>query len=261
MPATLSRGAIRAVNAAVDRVFDRIKGRVIGPDFIRARGDKQIFIGHKPALSLPGIYRQAAAEEGSRADETMVHGLSKVAESYIDAQREATKARVLRSVNAWLADNKKADVQTVLGGELADVWGKVMSDVTKIIDTESTAARNLGTLEGITKVSAAHDIADPTVYWVTVRDTEMCEECKRLHLIDIDGHTIPRVWKLSEVSSGYHKRGDEHPCTSGLHPHCRCTIGNLMPGYGFDDTGNVKFIKLGWDEYARQRGSTPDEDS
>jgi hypothetical protein len=255
---TLTKGAVRMIHQAVDRVFDKVKGRVIGPDFISSRRDKDIFVGYRPDLSLPGIYRQAAMEEATVGNETVVHGLAKVAEGYIDAQREVTKAKVLRSVNAWLTDSAKrrdkANIETVLGGELADVWGRVMADVTKIVDTEGTAARNLGTLEGITKVNVSAGIEDPVVYFVVVRDKAFweCGECPRLHLLADE--VTPRVWRLSEVSSGYHKRGENAPCTTGLHPHCRCTIATLMPGYGFDTGGHVRFIEPGHDEFARQRG-------
>lgn len=34
-----------------------------------------------------------------------------------------------------------------------------------------------------------------------------------------DGIT-PRLWKLSEVGSGYHRKGDESPKLGGLHPNC-----------------------------------------
>jgi hypothetical protein len=82
-------------------------------------------------------------------------------------------------------------VETVLGGQLADVWGKTTNDVKRMIDTEATGARNMGTLEGIIGVNASEGIEDPMVYFVVVRDQHLCDECKRLHLLPDE--TTPRA--------------------------------------------------------------------
>lgn len=248
---TLSKGAVADIHRSVDFLFDRIKGRILGPGFVRSRADKNIFIGHKPEFSIPGLYRAAAAEEGTRATESALNGMAQIAASYLDAEREKTKAKVVKAVMTWLADSKKkTDVATVLGGELADVFGEMSRNVERIVATESTTARNMGTLEGISKVAAASNVSDPTVFFVTVRDNDLCPECRRLH-IGPDGVT-PRVWKLSEVSSGYHKRGEESPSIGGLHPHCRCTLTYLSKGFGFDGAGRIKYIEPDHDEYAAQ---------
>jgi hypothetical protein len=253
---TLSKGGLRLVHSAVDTLFDRLKGRILGPDFVSRRGDKQIFIGHRPEFSIPGLYRQAAVEEATRPNETVLHSLAKVAEGYIDAERERTKARVVNAVQAFLADAAKGkvdtNVETVLGGELADVWRDMTKSLVKIVDAESTSARNMGTLEGVTKINALAGIEDPTVFFVVVRDDDLCPECKSLHLLPDE--VTPRAWKLSEVSSGYHKRGGKSPSVGGLHPHCRCTLATLMPGFGFDAGGRVKYIAPDHDEFGRQRG-------
>jgi hypothetical protein len=243
----------RNIQRAVDAVFDRIKGRLLGPNF--ARGDKMIVITSKPELTLPGIYSTAAAEELARPDKTTINSLISIAEGYIDAQRELTKSRVLKAVTAWVLTNG-ADVETALEGELSGIWGKVKSDVDTIVDSESTVARNLGTLEGITKIQGLAGIDDPRVYFVVVRDHELCKECKRVHLMPDE--VTPRVFLLSEVEQGYHKRGSDSPSVGGLHPHCRCTIANLLPGYGFDN-GRVRFLAPGHDLLAVQRGGSTSE--
>src|ERR1022692_1159544 len=131
---TLSKTGVRNIRSTIEILFDGLKGRLLGPDFIRNRGDKNIFIGYRPDLSLPGIYRTAAAEEATRHDPTVLNGLVKVAEGYLDAQCELTKAKVVHAVNAWLASSKdeEADVETILGGELAPIWSQMSNAVTKI---------------------------------------------------------------------------------------------------------------------------------
>ncbi len=252
---TLSRGGLRIVHRAVDGLFDRLKLRTLGPD-AAPRGPKNLYFDARPDLSLPGIYRRAATEEYTKPDEDVLHSLVKTAESYLEAQREHTKALVVQAVNAWLADSAKkkteSTLDTVLGGHLADIWGKMTTAVTKIVDSESTRARNMGTLEGISKISSSAGIDDPAVYFVVVKDTETCAECKRLHL-QADERT-PRVWRLSEVATGHHLRGQDHPSIAGLHPHCRCTLSIIMPGYGFDVGGSIRFVGFGHDEFRYQRG-------
>jgi hypothetical protein len=254
--ATLSRGAVRIIHRAVDNVFDRLKGRVLGPDFAPSRLDKEIYLGHHHEFSISGIYRRAAFEEGTKPNETVLNSLTRVAESYLDAERERTKARVVNAVDTWLrnaAQKKiKTDLTTVLDGELSQIWGQMTTSVTKIVSTESTTARNMGTLEGVSKVNTAAGVSDPVVFFIIVRDGEACEECTQLHLL---GDKItPRVWRLSEVGSGYHKRGDDHPSVLGLHPECRCTLATLLPGYGFDQAGRIRYVGPDHDEFAKQRG-------
>jgi intein/homing endonuclease len=218
---TLGKGAARLIERAVDSLYDRVKAKYLGPDLSRV-GDKRIMIGYKPELTLPALYQAAAAEEYTKPDKGMVQSLVRIADGYLEANRAKTKAKVIASVEQFLRDAEskgvKTDVATVLGGQLADVWGQATTEVNCILDTEATHARNLGTLDGISKVNAARGIEDPVVYFIVVRDKDLCAECKGLHLMP-DGVT-PRLWRLSEVSHGYHNRGDETPSIGGLHPHC-----------------------------------------
>jgi hypothetical protein len=98
-------------------------------------------------------------------------------------------------------------------------------------------------------------VEDPTVCFISVNDIHRCEECKRLHTLD-DG-TTPRLWRLSQVATGYHKKGSPFPSVVGIHPHCRCGLTTVMPGYGFDSQGQVEAKYPGFDAYADQRNTTP----
>lgn len=251
-PRGLTKKQVGVIEHAVDHLFDQAKARFLGPGSI----DKRIVAAFREDLSLPGLFLAASREERNRPDESLLHSIMRIANGYIEATRQETKAKVVKHVDAFLKDARakgiKTDMQTVLGGELPEVWGKVTANMRRIIDTESTGARNMGTLDAIVKINAASGIEDPTVYFVVVRDEHLCDECKRLHLLD-DGKT-PRVWKMSELGHGYHKRGQDSPKLGGLHPHCRCSLVTLMPGYGFDAAGFVTFKHLDWDEIKQQRG-------
>jgi hypothetical protein len=107
-------------------------------------------------------------------------------------------------------------------------------------------------LDGIVKVNASAGVEDPLIYFVVVRDDDLCDECRRLHLLP-DGVT-PKVWRLSEVKRGYHRKTDDVPSLGGEHPHCRCSLVTIMKGYGFTKSGGITYISPDHDELEAQRG-------
>lgn len=247
MPA-LTAQEIALIHMHVDNVFARLKTRFLGPK----RGALSIAYQFQPSLSLPGLFTAANQEEGNASpDKDLLRSLLRVAESHIEAQRDTTKANVVRTIDAFCRGKRTPDTRALLSGQLADVWKKTAESVKKIIDTEGTTVRNAGALDGITKVNASFGIEDPIIYFVVVRDNLLCTECRRLHLMS-DGIT-PRLWRTSEIGHGYHKKGDSFPKIGGTHINCRCSIVTLMPGYGFDGAGMVVFIDPQHDEYAKQR--------
>lgn len=248
----LSRRKISRIRASVDRLFEKMKMRLLGvmPKGIVIRP----YVNQD--LTVPGLYEAAVRDDGGRPNPDTSDRVVKVAASYLDALRERTKAQVVRDVSAALSDVKarglEPDVATVLGGRLAETWAKLSSDVQRVAATEAQHGRAMGALEGIARINTLRGIDDPVVFFVVVRDQHLCKECKRLHLLE-DGVT-PRVWRMSEVSHGYHKKGDPMPSVSGEHPHCRCSIATLMPGWGFGAAGAVEYRGPDHDELLRQRG-------
>lgn len=251
----LSTGGRKSIERAVDALFDRAKARFLGPDWVR-RGDKtiQIQVTWKPELTLPGLLQAATREERTFPDDDVMKTLLTIAEGYVDAQRQHVKTQILHTVDSAIKDaaaqGEEADIADIVRGQLEHVWEKTAHALTKVVDTEATKARNLGTLEGIVRVNAASGVEDPVVYFVVVRDEHLCSECKELHLMEDE--ITPRCWYLSEVGHGYHRKGDGNPKMGGLHPHCRCSIVTLMPGYGFRG-GNLMFIADGHSEIDKQR--------
>ena len=240
----LSKVHQKAIELAVDALFERAKARLLGPDPTKrmALGGKTLSFTFNPDHSIPALFSAASREEGVRTiNHDLLAGLLKIAGSYLDAQKEKTKAQVVQNVQAFLQDattqGVKTDVKTVLGGQLSDLWGKVYDDVKKIVETETTISRNMGIDDAIRRISDMQGIDDPEVFFVVVRDGKRCDECTKLHLMP-DGIT-PRVYKRSQVKAGYHRRGDPDPKVGGLHPHCRCVMSVLTPGFGFDESGRV----------------------
>lgn len=246
---SIPRAAIKKIYEAVDAVFDRAIARFLNKPL---PGDKRLEF--KLSTTLPSLFAAAANEERTEPDKSTLATLLEIAEGFVNSQRHATKAHVVKSVESWLnsanQEGVDTDLETVLGGELGGVFQKATDGMQKIVATESNTAKNVGGLTGITLVNAASGIEDPVVYFVVVRDDSCCDECKRLHLLDDE--LTPRLWYLSEVGHGYHKKGDSNPKMSGLHPHCRCTLATLLPGFGFEG-GSPTFVSTGHKEIEVQR--------
>ncbi len=252
----LGKGAVKVIEDAVDNLFARLKKRVLG----HWMQDKKLKLQINPDFTLPALFRAASIEERNKPDEDLLHSLMRTANGYLDAQNVSTRTQAVKAVESFLreahASGVDTDMETVLGGTLSDIMGRAKSGVRRIIDTEATAVRNTGTLDGVVKVNAAQGIEDPIVYFIVVRDVDLCDECRRLHL-RADGK--PRLWKMSELGHGYHKKGEENPKLGGLHPHCRCSLATLLPGYGFDSkTKKIDYVAPDWDEYEHQQAN-PDK--
>ena len=233
MPLKLSQ-ALRELNAA----FDRVKARVLG------RGPKRLVVQVDPAHSLAGIFRAAAQSEGDRSPgEGSLKTLLRVAEAHVEAVRERAKAELTRALAGEDPEMQRRD--------LADVQRKAVASIRAVVDTEATAARNLGAMEGQSKVAAAMGLDDPVGYFVTINDSKRCEECVRLHLME--DKITPRLWRRSEIGAGYHRKGDANPKVGGLHPSDRCTWVMLLPGFGFGGDGRVRYVAPSHDALAAQR--------
>ena len=254
---TLGASALKLIQSVVDKLFDNLRGQVLGGKFAPK---KRLYFTYKPALTLTDIYNQASAEEGVKPNEDALHSLLDISTSYLDATQAKTKAKVAQKIQSFLQDAEnqgvKTNVETVLRGQLYDVMGETTRDLKRIYETESTVVRNHSLADGIVRNAAAVGIDDPTIFWIIVRDGKCCLECLRLHTLP--GGIIPKVWKMSEVGSGYHKKGENNPKTCGLHPHDRCLFSTLLPGYGFNSGGFVTYISPQHDEYSHQRGLTPE---
>lgn len=254
----ISKNARKAIELAVDVLFERAKARLLGLDPHKSNlmGGKKLIFGYVPEYTLPGLFQAASKGEGvSTVNQDLLAGLLRISEAYMNAQKEKAKAQTVQAVQAFIQDTStkktKTDVEVVLGNQLTDLMTKVHADVRKIVETETTVVRNMGVDDAIQRISEMQGINDPVVFFVVVRDGERCGECTRLHLLD--DKTTPRVYYRSEVGAGYHKRGENNPKVGGLHPHCRCVMSVLTPGFGFDAGGRVVWKSRGWDELKRQR--------
>jgi uncharacterized protein YqgV (UPF0045/DUF77 family) len=253
---TLGPQAIKTIKNAVSALFARAKARFLG---IPVRHEIKISVHSKPLvtrsdLSLPGLFDAAATAEGFRPAPNVRNAVIDVATAYMDAHEKLAQAQVVHAVQSWLTEAEtkgvKTDMDTVLGGELADLMGRVTTNVKRVVETESTKARNAGALDAITKIAAATQVSDPHVFFAGPNDQHTCEECQRLFFMP-DGVT-PRVYLLSEVGHGYHRHGDPDPKIGGAHPNCRHSIVYISKGYGFRD-GKITYLSPNHVELEKQR--------
>lgn len=241
-----------AAREAVKRLFLKqgLRLGVVKPP----RGDKRLLLTVDPAYTLPGLYQAAAREQGVIPAPRALEEIRRVAAGYLNAQEAAAQAAVTRVVTQIVSQVEKKRltpaVKREIAGALGRVFEKLSGAVERIADTEATAVRNLAGGEAVGAMAAAAGEEDPNVYFVVVRDSKLCKECRSLHLLG----NKPRVWRRSECSRTYHRRGDDHPSELSEHPFCRCTMVYLARGFGFDDGGNLVWRGVGHDEWAAQRG-------
>lgn len=251
----LSVGAQKLIETAIDNLFEKAKIRFLG-----APNDKRLIVTATPDFSLPGLFMAAAKNHGLKGNTETLQDLLRIAGLYIDGTKEKTKALTIKTIQSTLATakkNKKAPepMRNILERELSQVWETAQNQMKTIAEVEAQTAKNMSVLDGIMHVNAENSIEDPVVYFIPVKDKDLCDECRRLHLMGDD--QTPRLWYMSEIGHGYHKKGDSNPKMGGLHPHCRCSLLTMLPGYSFDKSGNIQFLQRGWVEIDYQRGVVP----
>jgi hypothetical protein len=150
-----------------------------------------------------------------------------------------------------LAEKSGQTIMKVLGEALDDQNDKITAAAEKIVNHELNRAQNFGALDGIIGANKSIGISDPTVFKILVDDERLCSVCRKIWLSE-DGVT-PKVYKLSELKAQPDGPKDLTPCISPQHINCRCILTTLMPGFTFDETGNVKYIGNNHDEWEKQR--------
>jgi hypothetical protein len=249
----LSSSGKQAIAELVEEMFDQLALQFIGA-LPSVKGRKALIISGRRHYGLPELFVQAMSNRApNEIEQDTLRSFLESANGYVDSLKSKAKTNVAERIDALARESRakkekftKADVQEILDEEL----GKAKSHLKAIAESESTKLRNVGTLMNISRIAANLGDDDPTVFFIVVKDDVTCEECKRLHLMP-DGST-PRLWKFSELSQGYHKRGENSPSVFGLHPHCRCTLTYLSQGFGFDKSGRLKYQAENYDAHSKQ---------
>jgi hypothetical protein len=235
----------------INEVFFNLSASLLGKNFFK--GPKIFFevaSNADPLNTLEGAYRYAFGMlygKDKKPDEETVAHLSDITNNYIEAERLKISNHILQSI---------ASAQTPEEAEekIKEDFDKAKNYLDGLVANETMNAVAYANRDGIQTVAASVGEEDPTVFKTGIVDSKLCEDCKRLWHLD-NNIRVPRVYKLSELREGYNKKKPWDVTVGPTHPHCRHVLSMLPIGYGFDETGRVKFVGLGYDEYKIQHGT------
>src|SRR5271165_6511781 len=243
----ISSASKEQISKLVDDLFDKTALRFLG-NVPKLQQKKNILIGFEQNINLANLFVQAMNNKYlNYIEQDVLKGILGGAYSYIDILKNKTSNNIIQQIEGLAREARisgekipKEDLDKIVNKELE----KARSGLETIAASESTKARNLGSVMDISRAAAVDGIKDPVVGFAGINDNKTCEECKRLFLMP-DGIT-PRLWYLSECSAGYFKRGDSVPSILGLHPHCRHIPFNVPSDWGFDSAGHITFKSIGY---------------
>lgn len=247
----ISSSGKESIEIAVSKMFDILAYKLLGN--IPKLRNKSPFFGSSSPFSLAHIFLQAMNnKEPNHFEKDVLRSILNSSFGYIESLKNKTSSSVVESVDAIVKEAKarnsyvnSAQVAEIISAEM----DKARSQMKLIAEAETTKTRNMGHTMEIVSRSKDQGIEDPIVFFIIVRDGKACSECVRLHMLE--DKVTPKVYKMSELNMGWHKRGEERPSACGEHPFCRCSLSQLSPGWGFKG-GFVSFISLDHNEYVKQ---------
>lgn len=247
----ISSSGKESISLAIEKMFDSLAYKLLGN--IPKLKNKNPLYSSVPPNTLAHIFTQVLnKKELNQKEKDILKSILNSSYSYIEALKYRTGVDLAEKIDALVkeAKNNKTYLESgAIDGIVGFVMVKARDHMKLIAEAETTKTRNIAHATDITNSAEIKGIHDPNVFFVVVRDGLLCGECKRLHLLP--NEITPKVYKMSELSMGWHKRGDDRPSVCGEHPHCRCTLQELPPGWGFQN-GFVSFISLNHDEYDYQ---------
>ena len=241
------------IDKVVGDLFDKAALRFLGP-IPKLHHKKITLLGFLEGATLATLFIQAMNNRYlNNTEQDVMRGILGGAFGYIETLKSKTTNAISERIDGLAREARIAKEpipEAILNEVIQEELGKARSGMERIAASEATKARNLGSLMDITKKASEVGDKDPTVCFLVIKDNVTCKECLKIHLMP-DGN--PRLWKLSELAGGYHKRGEDFPSIMLLHPHCRCTMIMVPQGYGFDKKGFLTFIGIGHDALEEQR--------
>ena len=242
------------IRSSIEKLFDRSALMLVGP-IPKLQKKMPYLVGFTAMIGLANLFVESMNNKPLNSiEEAVLKGLLEGANNYVDVLKEKTVNDVVQKIEgvarqAQMSGERipQEEIQKILSEE----FSKAKSHLEKIAAAETTKVRNIGATMDITRASALEGETDPVVGFAVTNGSKACDCCKKIHLME-DGVT-PRLYKLSEVSAGYYKKGDKYPSLAGLHPNCFCSLFRVPKDWGFDGNGHMVFVGIGHDELANQR--------
>lgn len=250
----LSSGGKDRIHDYIEELFDNVAVRFLGG--IKKLTQRRHILMHYTGKSLAHLYFHARNINGrpNEVEKDALKGLLDSAYGFIEGLKGQTRANIVERVDGLIKEAHAKNTQVseeAVREVMSEELGRAKTKMRAITEGESTKTRNMGSAMGLAEQASNANDGNPSVYFVIVRDGETCKECLRLHMMP-DGVT-PRVFKLQDLKHGYHKRGEDTPSLFGLHPHCRCTLVYLQPGWGFNEKGFIAYKGKGHDQHKKQQ--------
>ena len=240
----LSFSALKKIAKLIDNHFDSIALDFLG--LIPKSKGSRIFFDAEPN-SLVSLFLEALdTKSPTKTEEDTLKSILMIADGYVDALKERTKAQVLQDINAYVNDQKRQKKPinlTKVNKIFTEKIDKAKVHFEMIAGQESYKTKNVATALKFTRIGESLGEDDPTVFFVITRDEKTGPYEFILHTLP--DKVTPRLWKLSEIQSSYYKPGDQYPSFSGLHPNC--FVGNSGVNIFCENKGyvNIKDIKIG----------------
>ncbi len=248
----LSVKATEAIEKLIHNKFDTLSLQFLGL-IPKATKEKRIVFSTS-RQNIISLFLQALGDrDPNNLEEQTLKKIMQIAAGYIDGLKERTASKIVADIDSYVT-NQNMKKQPIAPGKIGEIIDKDMKQAKNhfklIANSESNKAVNVGTALQISKMAEQKKEEDPTIFFIVTLDDVTGSEEFRLHLLP--DRKTPRVWRLSDVGSEYHKKGDSNPKFPGLHPNCRCKLTYLAAGWGFSESGHVKYIGPDHDEYASQ---------
>lgn len=238
----------------IENLFDKTALRFLG-NHPKLKHKKISLLGFQEHNGLITLFVQAMGNKWlNHIEQDVLKGLVDGAFSYIDILKNKTSNDIIQKLEGLAREARMSGdkiSESEINKTIQEELSKASSHLEMIVASEGTKTRNLGMAMDISRAAAADGEKDPVVGFAVIRDDSTCKVCIELNLMP-DGVT-PRLYKMSELSAGYYKRGDKMPSLVGNHPHCRCTPFNVPSDWGFDSSGHITFVGIGYDALKNQR--------
>lgn len=252
----ISQQSKEQIDRVVGDLFDKAALRFLG-NLPKLQHRKIMLIGFEQGANLANLFVQTMNNRWLNGIENdVLKGIISGAASFIDILKNKTSNNIIQRIDGIARESRvlnekisESEINKIIEEEL----GKAKSGLETIAASESTKARNLGMTLDITRAAASEGDKDPIVGFSVIRDASTCESCVGVCLMP--DKVTPKLYKLSELSAGYFKRGDRVPSILGQHPHCRCTIFYVPSDLGFSKEGHLTFIGIGHNELEKQRAA------
>lgn len=253
-------GINRQVKDTIDRVVDSLfntmaislLGKALGIDKKRLH-----FSSKKPEITLLDLFvKGMRSKSPNEYEKETFRTIIEQSHGYVSSLRDRTKSNLIAEIDSKIreADAKGSRVsESEIKAAIKKELDKSKSHLKTIAEAESTKTRNMGSALDILRVGSSLGIKDPHCYFVVVKDKVTCKFCIKAHLMP--DKVTPRVYKFSELKQGYlntEERKAGKASVFGNHPHCRCSLVFLSPGFGFKN-GKISWIGLDHNEYNKQK--------